>query len=116
MQIVDVLRDNRRGLAGAVEAGERAMAAARLGTAELVLHGETAPPGLVARLLAGEELVKRDRPVLGPQPARRAKVRYPTFGRDAGPGEWYDNAGFLHHVLQPRYGACEIGRGHRSTL
>ena len=34
MQIVDVLRHDRRHLAGAIEAGERAMAAARLRVAE----------------------------------------------------------------------------------
>ena len=66
MQIVDVLRDDRRHLAGAIEAGERPMAPARLGVAELVVHGEAPPPGFVARLLARQELVERDRPVLGP--------------------------------------------------
>ena len=46
MQIVDVLRDHGRHLAGAVEARQREVAAARLGVAELSLHGEAPPPGL----------------------------------------------------------------------
>ena len=90
MQIVDVLRHHRRHLAGAIEASQRPMAAPRLGLAELVAHGEAAPPGFVARFLAGQELVERDRPVLGPNPARRAEIGDAAFGRDAGAGERQD--------------------------
>src|SRR5439155_899038 len=87
MQIVDVLRHYAGRLAGAIEAGQRQMAATRERRGKMLLHGEAAPPGLVARLLAREEFVERDRPVLGPDPARRAEVRNAAFGRNAGAGE-----------------------------
>ena len=66
MQIVDILRDDGRDLAGAVEARQRAMAAAGLCPAELLLHGEAAPPQLIARLLAVQELIEWDRPIPSP--------------------------------------------------
>ncbi len=58
----------------------------------MLLHGEAAPPGFVAHLLARQELVERDRPVLGPDPAGRAKIRNAAFGRDARAGERHDHA------------------------
>jgi hypothetical protein len=67
VQVVDVLGDDGGHLAGAIEARQRPVSAARPGIAELVGHGEAAAPGFVARLLAGQELVERDRLVLGPQ-------------------------------------------------
>src|SRR5262249_12096227 len=60
MEIVDVLRDHGRRLAGAVEARERKVPAARPGGGKLCVHGEAPPPGLVAHLLAGKELVEGD--------------------------------------------------------
>ena len=87
VQIVDVLRHHRRRLAGPVEAGERPMAAARPGAAEAVLHGETPPPRLVAHVAARQEVVERDRPVPGPEAARRAEIGDTALGRDAGAGE-----------------------------
>jgi hypothetical protein len=42
------------------------MAASRPSVAELIGHGEAAPPRFVARFLAGHEFIKRDRLVLGP--------------------------------------------------
>src|SRR5262245_64116696 len=93
MEIVDVLRDHGRRLAGAVEARERKVSAARPGGGKLRVHGEAPPPSLVAHLLAGEELVEGDRLVLGPQPAGRAEGGDGAFGRDAGTGERADDGG-----------------------
>ena len=90
VQVVDILRDHRRHLAEAIKAGERAMATARLGMTELVAHGEAAPPRLVPRLLAGKKVVEHDRPVLGPDPARRTKIGNAALGRDPGAGEGQD--------------------------
>ncbi len=109
VQVVDVLRDHARHLAGAVEARQRAVAAAGLGAAELIHHGEAAPPGFVAGLLAGQKFVELDRPVLGPQAAGRAEVRDAALGRDAGAGEWHDGAGLVYHLAEPRDRGGEIG-------
>ncbi len=66
VQIVDVLGDEAGNLAGAVEPGERPMPAAGLGPREILFHGEAPPPGFVAHLAARQEVVERDRLVLGP--------------------------------------------------
>ena len=77
VQVVDVLSHHAGRLAGAVERSKRLMPAPRLGAAELILHGETPPPGLVARLLAGEEIREVDRPHLGPDAAGERKSGMP---------------------------------------
>ena len=59
----------------------------------MLLHGEAPPPGFVAHLLARQEFVERDRPVLGPDPAGRTEIRNAAFGRDAGAGERQDHLG-----------------------
>ena len=114
MQIVDILRDQRRNLAGAVEPGERAMAAARFRLGETLLHDEAPPPGLVAHLAAGHEFVERDRLVLGPQAAGRAEIRNAAFGGDAGAGERHDGARVLDQVAQARQSRSQDRR--RSLL
>ena len=92
VQIVDVLRHHAGRLAGPVERSQRTVPAPRLCAAELILHGEAPPPGLVAHLLAGQEIGELDRPHLGPDAAGRAEIRDAAFGRDAGPGERHDDA------------------------
>src|ERR1700686_84301 len=114
MQVVDVLGDDGGNLAGAIEARQRPVASPRPGIAELVAHGKTPPPGFVARLLAGQELVERDRLVLGPKAAWRAKVGDAAFGRNAGPGEWDNGPSLVDQVRQLGLGAVEIGCDHRS--
>src|SRR5947209_473461 len=60
VQIVDVLRDDGRHLAAPVETRQRAVPPARARLAETVLQREPAPPGLLAHLLAGQEIVEID--------------------------------------------------------
>ena len=62
MQIVDVLRDQRRTLAGTIETRQGAMPAAGLRARETLLHGEAPPPGFVPHLLARQ---KSHRTVIG---------------------------------------------------
>ena len=109
MQIVDVLRHQRRHLAGAIEAGERPMAAARLRLGETLLHDEAPPPGFVAHLAARHEGVERDRLVLGPQAAGRAEIRNAAFGRDPGPGEGQIRPRVLDQVAQPEIAVSRSG-------
>src|SRR5579863_9451576 len=100
MQIVNVLGDDGGNLAGAVERGERAMAAPWLGRGESRLHGEAPPPGFVARIFADDEFIKGDRPVAGPQPARRAEVGNTALGRDTGAGKGNDDGCLGDHVAE----------------
>ena len=100
MEVVDVLRHQRRYFAGAVETGERPMPAARLGLSEILLHGKAPPPGFVAHLLVGEKIVELDRLVFGPQAAGRAKIRNAAFGRYPRPGEGNDPPRALDQVAQ----------------
>src|SRR5262245_60190591 len=109
MQVVDVLRDHRRRLAGAMEARQRKMSASRLGGGELHLHGEAPAPGLVAHLLAGEEFLKRDRAVFDPESAGRTKVGNPTLGGNSGAGEWRDHASRPHEFVQLVDSSLKIG-------
>ena len=60
MQIVDALRDQRRHLAGAIEAGERVVAAPGLRRRQLLVHGEASPPEFVARVLACRGIRQRE--------------------------------------------------------
>src|ERR671934_2921151 len=112
MQVVDVLRDYGGRLAGAVEARERKVAAARLGGGELRVHGKSPPPRLVPHLLAREELVERDRPVLRPEPAGRAEIGDTALGGNAGAGERSYDARALYQVLQFVDGGLQIRRDH----
>src|SRR5262245_66625928 len=112
MQIVDVLRDHRRRLAGTVEAREREVAATGPGGGKLRIHGKAPPPGFIAHLLTGDELVERDRLVLGPEPAGRAEVRDAALRGNAGTREGSDQARPLHQILQLVDGGLEVGRDH----
>src|ERR1700722_5180390 len=114
MQVVDVLGDDGRNLAGAIKARQRPVSPPRPGIAELVGHGEAAPPGFVARLLAGQELVERHRLVLGPKATRRTEVGDAAFGGNAGPGEWDNDPSLVDQVRQLGLGGIEIGCDHRS--
>src|SRR6202166_2306715 len=114
MQVVDVLGDDGGNLAGAIEARQRPVSPPRPGIAELVGHGEAAPPGFVARLLARQELVEWDRLVLGPKAARRAEIRDAAFGRNAGPRKWDNGPSLVDQVLQLGLGGIEIGCDHCS--
>src|SRR6266478_8229689 len=69
MQIVDVLGDDGRNLAGPVERGQRAVATSRLCSGECRLHREAPPPSLVAGVWTGDKFVERNRAVAGPQSA-----------------------------------------------
>src|ERR1700719_3866807 len=114
MQVVDILGDDGGNLAGAIEARQRPVTPPRPGIAELVGHGKTPPPGFVARLLAGQELVERDRLVLGPKAPGRTEVGDAAFGRNAGPGKWDNGPSVVDQVVQLGLGAVEIGCDHRS--
>src|ERR1700722_911743 len=114
MEIVDVLGDDGGNLAGAIEARQRPVSPPRPGVAELVGHGEAAPPGFVARLLAGQELVVRDRLVLGPKAPRRTEIRDAAFGRNAGPRKWDNDPSLVDQVLEVGLGGIEIGCDHPS--
>src|SRR6185503_10615157 len=116
VQVVDILRHQSRHLAGAVEARQRAMAAAGPGGGKARLHGEAPPPGLVAHLPAAKEVVELDRPVFAPQPAGRAEIRDAAFGRDAGAGERHDPARGGDQLAQAVDGAVEIGGDHRYNV
>src|SRR5260370_17608573 len=74
MQIVDVLGDDGRNLAGLVERGERAVAASRPRRGECRLHRKAPPPRLISRVLAGDEFIEVDRTLAGPQSARRPEI------------------------------------------
>src|SRR5262249_48251872 len=52
MQVVDVLRHHAGSFAGPIQTCQRKMAASGTGRGKMLLHGEAAPPGFVARLLA----------------------------------------------------------------
>src|SRR3989442_7021550 len=92
MQVVDVLRDHGRRLAGAVETGERKVPATGLGGEKLRVHGKAPPPSFVAHRLAREELVERDRPILRPEPAAGTEIGNAALGGNAGSGERGDDA------------------------
>src|SRR5437016_8484657 len=99
MQVVDVLRDYPRCLAGPVEAGEREVPAPRLGCGELRVHSKAPTPGFVAHLLTGEEFVERDRAVFRPEPAGRSEVGNATLRGNSGAGERRDHARRLDEFL-----------------
>ena len=80
MQIVDILGDDGGDLAGLVERGERAMTASRLRRGKSRLHRKAPPPCLVPGVRTGDEFIERDRPVAGPQAARRAEIGNAAFG------------------------------------
>ena len=61
VEIVDVLGYDRRRLAGAIEACDCTMAATGPGCRKLLLQGKPPSLRLVPHLLAGKELVERDR-------------------------------------------------------
>src|SRR5712671_7815589 len=107
MQVVDVLRDYSGRLTGTVEAREREVAAARPCGGELRVHGKASPPRLVAHLLAREEVVELDRPVVRPEPAGRAEIGNAAFGGNPGAGERSDHVRALHQVLQFVDGALQ---------
>src|SRR5262249_44897199 len=110
MQIVDVLRDHRRRLAGTVDAREPEASAPGPGGGKLRTHGNAPRPGFSAHLLTGNELVERDRLVLGPKPAGRAEVRDAALRGNAGTREGSDQARPLHQILQLVDGGLEVGR------
>src|SRR5262249_42339906 len=112
MEIVNVLRNQARHLARAIETRDRSMAAAGLRPTELVLHGEPAAPGLVPHLLVRHEGVERDRLHLRPDPAGRTKIRNATLGGDPCPGEWDDRLGLLDQIAEPRDCRWKIGCNH----
>src|SRR3954471_23155085 len=100
MQIVDVLGHNAWRFTRAVQRSKGLVPAAGLRRAKMRLHRETPPPGLVARLLAGEEIRKVDRPHPGPDAAGGAEIRNAAFGGNAGSGEWDDDPRLVHQLAQ----------------
>ena len=91
VQVVDILSHHAGRFARRDRAKRAPVAPARLRAAELFLHGEAPPPGLVARLLAGDEVREVDRPHPGPDAAGGTEIRDAAFGRDAGAGERHDD-------------------------
>src|SRR5205085_6837343 len=116
VQIVDVLGDDRRRLAGPVERGERTVPPPRLGRGKGRFHGKASPPGLVAGLLAHDELVEIDRAIFGPDAAGRAEVGDAAFRRDAGAGEGHDGGGFRDQFAEPLHAAAQILGNHWAVL
>src|SRR5258708_28330770 len=108
MQIVDVLGDDGGNLAGPVERGERAVTAPRLCSGKGRLHRKSPPPGFIPGVGTGDEFIERDRPVAGPQSARRAEIGNPGFGRDTGAGEGNDDGGLGYHVAAPLPAAATL--------
>ena len=100
MQIVDVLRDHRRCLAGTVQAGEREVPTTWPSCRKLRMHGKAPAPSLIAHVLTREELFEGDRPVFCPEPAGRAEIRDAALGGNSGSGEGCDNPRGLYELLQ----------------
>src|SRR5215471_1661524 len=116
MQVVDVLCDDRRNLAGAVQRGERAMTAPGFCRGKSWFHREAAPPCLVPRFLTRDKLVEGNRPIASPQSARRTEIRYPAFGRNAGAGERDDCGGRGDHVTEVFHSAAKVHCDHWTTI
>src|ERR1700758_3513134 len=112
MQVIDVLRDHGRRLAGAVETGERKVPATGPGGGKLCVHGKAPPPSFVAHRLAREELVERDRPILRPEPTGGAEIGNAALGGNAGSGERGDDACALHQLLQFVDSSLQVRRDH----
>ena len=108
MQIVDVLGDDGRNLAGLVERGQRAVTAPGPRRGEGRLHRKTPPPCLVPRIGTGDEFIERDRTVAGPQSAGRTKIGNAAFGRNAGAGKGNDGGGLGDHVAELFHAAAKI--------
>src|SRR5262249_36783871 len=73
-------------------------------------------PGFVAHRLAREELVERNRLVLGPESARRAEVRNATLRGNSGTGERCDRPRRRDQLLQFVDGGLQIRRDHVCLL
>src|SRR5882672_5923511 len=112
MQIVDVLGDDGGNLAGLVERGQRAVTAPRLCCGKGRLHRKAPPPCLVAGILAGDEFIKRNRAVAGPQSAGRAEIGNSAFGRNTCAGEGKDGGGLGDHVAELLHPAAKIRCDH----
>src|SRR5580700_9796385 len=76
------------------------------------LHGKAPPPRFVPRRPAGDELIKRNRPVAGPQPARRAEVGNAALGRNPRAGKRNDNVGFGDHLAEPLHATPDVRSNH----
>ena len=76
------------------------------------LHRKAPPPGFRPRLRACDEFVERDRAVARPQASRRAEIRNPAFGRNAGAGEGDDGGGGCDHVAEPFHAAAKVCCNH----
>src|SRR5579864_7582833 len=123
MQIVNVLGDDRRYLAGTVERGERPMTATRFCGGEGGFHGKATAPGLIASFGACDKLVKGNWPVAGPYSAWRTKIRDATLCGDPGASKGNDDRRRSNHVAEPFHGAadvrgndCSIRRPHYRSL
>src|SRR5215218_9063176 len=89
------------------------MAAAGLCGTKRVLHGKAPLPGFVACLLTCDEIVVHDRPMLGPNAARRTKVRNAALGGDTGAGKWNNFSGSGDHIAEPLNSTRNIFCDHR---
>src|SRR5215467_916347 len=112
MEVVDVLRHDARCFASTIEARQCEMTAAWPCLAEVFLHREATSPGFIAHLLARQKLVERDRPVLGPDPTGRAKIRNAAFGRDSRAGKRYDDLRRIDELTQPCNACLNVGSNH----
>src|ERR1700730_18330044 len=100
MQVVNVLGHNSSDLAGAIKARQREVPATRLGVAKLILHGKSSAPSLIAEILTGQEIAKRDRLIASPQTTRRAEIGDARLGGNAGPGKREDHFGISNQLTQ----------------
>jgi len=112
MKIIDILGDDGRRLAVPVETRQREMPATRPGAGEMLFHGESPPPCFVAHFLICEEVFEWNRPVLSPQPARRAEIRDTAFGGNARPGEWHHYLGARDQLLESSDACLKVFRDH----
>src|ERR1700756_5142025 len=94
MQAVDILRDDRGGLAMAGELAPGAVSAIGPCAAKRILHREAPSPCLPPRFVRGEKIREIARGHSRPDAARAAKIRNARLGADAGAGE-YDRPALL---------------------
>src|ERR1700759_4157820 len=112
MEIINVLRDDRRNFTRPVERGERAVTASRSSRRKCRLHGKAPTPRLIARVRAGDEFIKGDRTVASPQSAWRSEIRNAAFGRDAGAGKGHYVRRLGDHVAEFLQPAAKVRCNH----
>src|SRR5262245_30640976 len=112
MQIVDVLCDERRTFAGAVETCQSTMSSAGLRLREILLHSKPTPPGFVPHLLARYKSIERYLFVLCPNASERPEIGNSALGGNTCPGKRNDDRGIFDQLSQTLYRSGKIGGDH----